>query len=132
MFESVATKYATLGLHTGRRTVIVATAVTAAAFLYVLLHRHDDAYAAFTRALLAGGSTMVVLGVAERFWRGAKVKKAGMSETGPILEFEDHIARAVAEINERMNEQIATINDRLFDVEKVVFKEADDDADVEE
>jgi hypothetical protein len=109
----------------GRATVIVGGTVGVAAFIYVLLQRHEDAYAALTRALVATGLTMVVLGVADRFWRGAKVKKAGLDGTGPSVEFQDHIARAVDEMNERMSDHVSTINDRLYDIEKALFKNGD-------
>jgi hypothetical protein len=104
---------------------VIAGVSAIAAFLYVLLYRHDDAYASFTRALVAGALVMAVLGAGERFWRGVKVKRAGMGDGGPSIEFEDHIAKAVAQVNERMNDQIDAINDRLYDLEKVVFKEGD-------
>ena len=106
----------------GRATVIFGGAIGVAAFVYVLLHRHADAYTAVTRALVAAVLAMVVLGVAERFWRGAKIKKAGLDGSGPSVEFEDHIARAVDQVNERMNDHVRTINDRLYDIEKVLFK----------
>jgi hypothetical protein len=122
VFDAVRTRYAALGLHARRWTVVVAAAVTTMAFLYVLLHRRDDVYAAFTRALLAGALTMAAMGAGERFWRGKKVKRAGLSNGGPTIEFEDQIATAVAQINERMYEQISTINERLYELEKSVFR----------
>jgi hypothetical protein len=48
-----------------------------------------------------------------------------MGDAGPSIEFEDQIATAVAQVNERMNEQVDAINDRLYDLEKAVFKECD-------
>ena len=42
------------------------------------------------------------------------------------MEFEDHIALAVDQVNERMNDQVKTINDRLYDIERALFKDGDE------
>jgi hypothetical protein len=119
-------------LHVGRSIAAIAAASAVSAFLYVVLHRHDDAYTAFTRALLAAALVMAVLGAGERFWRGATVKRAGLDGGGPSIEFEDQISKAVAQVNDRMNDQVDSINNRLYDLERTVFKEDDQQADREE
>jgi hypothetical protein len=73
---------------------------------------------------------MVVAGVFQRFWGGSKLTHA----TGPGgwgIGF-GVAKKALTELNQRVDDQMTTLNERLYDLEKVVFKNDSTDADEEE
>jgi hypothetical protein len=123
--ERIWTKLREFDFHVGRWTVMTGTVIALGAFSYLHVHQNADLYSAFTKAVLAALLTMAALGVAERFWRGAKVKDAGVSPEGMNVGFESAIADAVEQVNARTSEHVEMINKRLYDLEKAVFKEAD-------
>jgi hypothetical protein len=123
MLENARAKLKVRDVHVGQVNVAVAVMVLTAAALFLALHEHEDAYTVFTKSLFASGLAMVVFGVGERFWSGRKVKQAGVNPGGAEVTFEDQISTAVSEVNERMNDHTKVINERLFDLEKAVFKD---------
>jgi len=76
--------------------------------------------------------TIVLLSVAKRVWRGDDVASADAGGVGVKFgeatgEAVGEVETVVREINARVSEQMTTINDRLYDLEKVVFKDDDPD-----
>jgi hypothetical protein len=123
-------------IHVGRATVLIAAAIAAAAFLYLVWNQDSNLYSAFTKALVAAGLVMVVLGMAERFWRRQKVQsaKVGAGPEGATAEltFENQVLTAVEQVNQRMSDHVATINQRLYDLEKKVLKDNEPPSEAEE
>ncbi len=110
-------------LHVGRVIVVVGVLVGVLAFCYLLAHEDADLWSAFMKACAADVATMVLLGIAERFWRNKKVKEAGIDPSGGAnVTFEDEISAAVAQVNEGVTQHVGTINERLYDLERAVFK----------
>jgi hypothetical protein len=116
----------------GRWIVIVGTIVGLAFLAAGLLLAHERAFAAFLEGGAAALLAMGLLSVGQRFWGGAKVASANAAGVG--LKFEEATGdavekaeKAVSEVNTRVSDQMTTVNDRLYDLEKVVLKE--DDAD---
>jgi len=73
---------------------------------------------------------MVVAGVFQRFWGGSKLTDAtGPGGWGIGFGF---TKRALRELNHRVDDQMTTLNNRLYDLEKIVFKDGSTDADEEE
>ena len=96
-----------------------------ATFLRQLLAHEDDLYPAFLKGAGATFVVMVVLGVAQQFWRNRKVNEAqGPAGTGG-LRFEDETnatQTAVDDVNTRVTKQMEDVNKRLYDLESAVFK----------
>lgn len=115
----------------GGRWIAVAGVVVGIAFFVQRLAATDDS---LLRAFLAGSGAafaiMAAAGVFQRFWGGAKLTDA----TGPGgvgIGFEA-TQQALAELNTRVDDQMTTLNDRLYDLERVVFKNASTEANGEE
>src|SRR5437764_460960 len=68
---------------------------------------------------------MLVAGTFQRFWGGDKLDEAKMG--GMSLSFFGTTKRALGQLNDRVTNQMETINDRLYDLEKAVFKDGKDD-----
>lgn len=73
---------------------------------------------------------MIVGGTFQRFWGGAKLNDATMPG-GFGIGF-GATKKVLGELNRRVTEQMDTLNDRLYDLEKVVFKNGPTDAGSEE
>lgn len=114
-------------IHIGHATVVSGLLVAGLAFSYLVVHEDADLWSAFMKAAAADVATMVVLGVAERFWKNKKVGSAGVDASGSAnVKFADEISTAVAEVNDAVSKHVETINKRLYDLEKAVFKDGDD------
>jgi hypothetical protein len=103
------------------RVIVVFGVLVGVAFVYLLAANDADLWDAFVRAIVAAVLTMIALGVGERFWRGKKVTGADVSPTGGGVSFDDEIATASAQLNESLNEHVAMINKRLYELERAVF-----------
>ncbi len=90
----------------------------------------DSLLRAFLAGCAAAVAVMVVAGVVQRFWGGDKLADA-TAPGGWGIGFEA-AEQAVAELNTRVDDQMTTLNDRLYDLEKVVFKDGATDADGQE
>jgi hypothetical protein len=115
----------------GGRWIAVAGAVVGLAFFVQrLAATNDSLLRAFLAACGAAFAMMAAAGVFQRFWGGAKLTDA----TGPGgvgVGFEA-TQQALAELNTRVDDQMTTLNDRLYDLENAVFKNDSTDADGEE
>jgi hypothetical protein len=99
-------------------------------FVQRLAFTDDSLLRAFLAGCGAAFAIMAAAGVFQRFWGGAKLKEA----TGPGgvgIGFEA-TQQALAELNTRVDDQMTTLNDRLYDLERVVFKNASTDTYEEE
>ncbi len=99
-------------------------------FVQRLAATQDSLLRAFLAGCGAAVAVMVVAGVVQRFWGGEKLADA-TAPGGWGIGFEA-AEQAVAELNTRVDDQMTTLNDRLYDLEKVVFKDASTDAGDEE
>lgn len=110
----------------GRINVSIAVVLAVALFVYLVAAEEADLWNAFMKAVGAGLLTMVAIGTGERFWRNKKVKEAGLDPAGGAsVTFEDEIAKAVELVNHSVTEHVGTINRRLYDLERAVFKESE-------
>lgn len=70
---------------------------------------------------------MVVLGTGERFWANKKVQQtqapggAGVSFGQEDVE---DLKKTLGELNQRVTDQMADVNKRLYDLEAAAFKDA--------
>lgn len=118
----------------GGRWIALAGALVGTAFFVQRLAATDDS---LLRAFLSGcGAAFAIMasaGVFQRFWGGAKLKDAtGPGGVGVGFETAQAAQQALAELNTRVDDQMTTLNDRLYDLEKVVFKDASTDTNEEE
>lgn len=112
------------------RWIAVGGALVGAAFLVQrLVATQDSLLQAFLAACAAAFAIMAVAGVFQRFWGGSKLTDA-TAPGGWGIGFST-TQKALGELNLRVDEQMTTLNDRLYDLEKVVFKNGSD-ADEEE
>lgn len=123
-----------LNLHAGRRTAVAGVLAAAGSMVYLVLDDHANVYTAFIKGLLAGILAMAFLGFIANFWANRKVASAKVQTSpdggaGAEVSFEDRIADAVAEVNERMNEQIGIIDRRLYDLEQGRVQRTEPEAD---
>jgi len=90
--------------------------VAIAAFGYLVVAGHDPVTSLIT-ALVADAAVIVLSGIAERRWRGDKVKQGGVGPDGVNVTFEDSIAEALEQVNDRVDRHVADLNKALRDVE---------------
>jgi hypothetical protein len=114
----------------GRWIAVGGTLVGTAFFVQRLAATPDSLLKAFLAACGAMFATMVVAGIFQRFWGGSMLTDATVPG-GWGIGF-GVAKKAIGELNLRVNEQMTTLNDRLYDLEKVVFKNGSTDADEEE
>jgi hypothetical protein len=93
-----------------------------------------QAYTVIWRACVVALLVMALGGVAQRFWNGDKLANAdaggvGVGFDAATEDAVEKIETVVTKVNDRVNDQMLAINDRLYDLEKIVFK--DDKADRE-
>lgn len=106
-------------------------ALTGAAFLVQrLVVTQDSLLRAFLGACGAAFAVMAVAGVFQRFWGGSKLTDA-TAPGGWGIGF-GVAKKALGELNRRVNDQMTTLNERLYDLEKVVFKNGSTDEEEEE
>jgi hypothetical protein len=117
-----------------RWIAVVGALVGAAFFVQRLAATQDSVFRAFVAACAAALAIMVVAGTLQRFWGGSRLTDAS-GPGGWGIRFGakglDATTKAVAELNHRVDDQMKTLNDRLYDLEKVVFKNGSADADTE-
>ena len=73
-------------------------------------------YRSFLMGLGAALAVMVVLGIAQRFWRGSQIEEAGAAGLG--IRFARATRRPIRVLEERVDTQMRLLNDRLFEVER--------------
>ena len=120
----------------GRKIVVVGVGVA----LVVLVQRlatGDSMYGALWRGLALGLLTLAFLGVVQRFWRGAMLKKA--SAAGTSVEFEEKASRfgvvtgrSLRVLEDRLDAQMRALSERLLIVEQAVAKSPKPDQDERE
>lgn len=71
--------------------------------------------------LAAAYVAMNLFGTAERYWANRKVESSGMPGAGSVA-FREEVVSTADQLNERMTDQMKDINQRLYDLEKQVFK----------
>lgn len=110
----------------GRWFVVTGTLVGLATFGITLTLW--NVYWALMAALGATFVWMNVLGTAERYWANQKVAQA-QTPGGGGVGFQDDLRETLEQLNQRVTAQMEDVNKRLYDLEKVVFKEGvgDDD-----
>lgn len=114
----------------GRWIAIAGALVGIAFFVQRLAATPDSLLRAFLAACAAAFATMILLGTFQRFWGGAKLTDATMPG-GLGIGF-GATKRALAELNKRVDDQMKTLNGRLYDLEKVIFKNGSTEADGQE
>jgi hypothetical protein len=97
--------------------VLAGCALAILAFAYLVVTGHDPV-TSFITALVADGAVIVVTGIAERRWQGDKVKQGSVGPDGVNVTFEDSIAEAVEQVNDRVDRHVADLNQALRDVER--------------
>jgi len=111
-----------LNLHKGRWTATVGVVVAGGSMAYLILDDRANVVSALIQGLIAGVVMMAFLGVLAKFWSNREIESA-KAEAGPEggsigMTFEGQIADAVGLVNERMNDQVAIIDKRLYDLEQ--------------
>jgi hypothetical protein len=106
------------------RWVAVLGVVAFAAVFVASLIQDEKIANAYALGLGSGVGTMILLGVATRFWSGARVKDAGVPGGGTVsLEDAAEAARKpIAVLEDRVNAQMVKINDRLGALEAELLK----------
>ena len=115
----------------GRWIAACGLLVAAAFFVQRLAATGDSLLEAFLLSCGAALAFMVVAGTVHRFWGGSKLTNAsgpGGWGIGFGAQGFGATRKAVAELNSRVDDQMKTLNERLYDLEKVVFKERPADA----
>ena len=95
----------------------VAVALGVLLFVQRLLVSGDSLYGAPWRALVIAGGLMALLGVTQRFWRGAEIEEATMPG-GPGVRFVHRTASAVAALEARVDEQMRGLTERVIVLER--------------
>lgn len=72
-------------------------------------------------AAVAGGA-MVLLGMAQRFWKGDEIQSAS-GPGGSGVEFTQATEGALEKLNDRLDAQMEDVNRRLYDLETRIFKD---------
>lgn len=117
-----------IGWPCGRWIDVVALIVGASFFVQRMLGSSDSLWTAFMKAVAAAFAAMLLLGFAQRFWRGDKLQMANVSPTGgggsfeEVAEADKATLDAVNALNSRVGEQMETVNRRLYDLETSAFK----------
>lgn len=113
----------------GRWVVVIATTLGVALLVVDLLDAERVALAFAEGAGVAFG-VMVLAALGQRLWEGARATSA-QAPGGWGIGF-GPTKRVVGQLNERITSQMGTINQRIYDLEKVVFKEPNQPAEGEE
>jgi hypothetical protein len=101
------------------------------AFFAGQLLSDDAAFTAFWKGSVAAFAVMVLAGVAQSLWRGREVSGA-QGPGGMGLQFFGATRRTLGLLEERVASQMELINQRLYDLEKAVFKGSPDDSEGKE
>jgi hypothetical protein len=117
----------------GTRWVVVAGIVAALAVLTASLVSGATFVTSFFLALAADLSVIGLAGASRRIWQGAEVSGvAGPGGTGLDLEAAQTVQKGLDDLNKRADAHTETVNKRLYDLEKSVFKEANEGTDEKE
>jgi len=115
----------------GGRCIAAGSALVGVAiFIQRLAATPDSLLRAFLAACATTFAAMIVAGTFQRFWSGSKLTDATMPG-GLGIGF-GATKNAITELNRRVDDQMKTLNDRLYDLEKVVFRTDSTEADEEE
>lgn len=108
-----------------RWAVLAGAAVTLSLFAQQLSATNASFYAAFMKSVGGGLLVLAVVSVAKQLWHGADVNQLGVPG-GPqvgIKETADATEETVETLNRRITSQMDDVNQRLYDLEKSVFKD---------
>jgi len=114
----------------GRVFVVVGVVVGVVTLAVALIYSVSPALA-IPAALGAAVLAMIACGVAEGFWDNRKVNQATIPGGGGLT-FEDKAVETAEKINERVDEQMSDLNERLYEVEKVALEDPDVPTDTKE
>jgi hypothetical protein len=101
------------------RWAVVLAAVVGAFFLVQRLIADDSLWDSFIKGAAAAFAVMLLIGVGRRFWRGDKVESAE-APGGWKVSFARAALRPFRVLEERLDAQMKTVNDRIRAVEEDV------------
>lgn len=97
-----------------------------AAFFVGLLIDGDSLFSAFWMGCVAAFAAMALSATAKGLWEGQEVESA-QGPGGWGVKFFGATRRTVRLLSERVADQMTTVNQRLYELEKAVFKGSDED-----
>jgi hypothetical protein len=111
----------------GSRWLVVLAGCVAAGFFFGGLLSSTSLFRSF---VMGGVSALIVMGVgglAEGLWRGGKVEE--VEGGGWRVRIARATLRPLRTLERRVDTQMRQVNDRLFDLERAVFKDQTDETD---
>lgn len=114
----------------GRAFVVAGVVVGIVTFVLGVAADWNPA-AAIPAALAAAALAMIVCGVGRNFWNNRTVNQASFPGGGGVT-FEDQTVKTVKRVNERVDQQMEEVNERLYEVEKRTLDPPDSAAEQEE
>jgi len=114
----------------GRRWLVILAGVTALAFFVGELLSDVSIFRSFG---MGGVSALIVMGVgglAEGLWQGGEVEE--VEGGGWRVRLARATVRPLRTLERRVDSQMQQVNDRLFDLERAVFKDGERDTEKEE
>ena len=117
----------------GTRWVVVAGGLAAIGVLAASLIGGTRLVPAFFLAVAAAGAVIGLAGVSRQIWRGAEVTSAPIPGGGALdVEAVETVQQSLTDLNKRVDAHTETVNNRLYDLEKRVFKGSSKGNDEEE
>jgi hypothetical protein len=118
---------------TGTQWIVAAGIIAGLAVLSASLANGATFVTSFFLALVADVSVIGLAGVSRRMWQGAEVSGvSGPAGTGLDLEAAQTVQKGLEDLNKRVDAHTETVNKRLYDLEKTVFKGANEGTDEKE
>lgn len=117
----------------GTRWVVVAGASAAVGVFVASLVGGTRLVPAFFLALAANGAVIGIAGISRQVWKGAEVSSAPIPGGGGLdVDTVGTVQQGLADLNKRADTHTETVNKRLYDLEKRVFKRSSEGNDEEE
>ena len=113
-----------------RRWIVVCGAVVGAVILGIQLSRGDSFFRSLGEALAATLGTMIVCGVAARFWQGDDLTSASFPGGGSIG-FPEAI-EPIETVNRRVDAQMGELEQRVFALEESQEESSQSGAEIKE
>ena len=122
-----------LGELAGTRWLVVLGVAALIAVFVTALFWELSPVAAFFLALGAYATVVGLAGVSRRIWKGEEVKSAPVPGGGALdVEAVETVQQGLTDLNKRVDAHIETVNKRLYDLDRAVFKRFDGENDGKE
>ncbi len=117
----------------GTRWIVVLGILAAIFVLVAAILAETKLIPAFFLALGANATVVGLAGVSRRIWQGAEVSSAPVPGGGALdVEAAESVQQGLTDLNKRVDAHIETVNKRLYDLDKRVFKGSDEENDEKE